>query len=96
MHVMEVPAVLDGVYIRDKSNGRLVFHALGTPTRAEVATVAGRAGARIEKILQKAGRTLDPEMIPPTRSPKCAASTCTPARSSTAATGASSSDSAVT
>jgi hypothetical protein len=53
---------LDGVYVRDKSTGRLVFHALSTPSRAEVATVAARTAARIEKILRKAGRSLDPEM----------------------------------
>jgi hypothetical protein len=33
---------LDGVYIRDKDSCRLVFHALGTPSRAEVAEVAAR------------------------------------------------------
>jgi hypothetical protein len=53
---------LDGVYVLDQHTGRLVFHALGTPTRAEVADVAARTGARIEKILRKAGRSLDPEM----------------------------------
>src|SRR5204863_7860659 len=60
---------LDGVYLRDQqSGGRLVFHALGTPARAEVAEVAARTAARIEKILGKAGRSLDPEMqdgVPP-------------------------------
>jgi hypothetical protein len=44
---------LDGVYVRDKDSGRLVFHALGTPSRAEVAEVAARTAARIEKILRK-------------------------------------------
>jgi hypothetical protein len=53
---------LDGVYVRDKDSGRLVFHALGTPSRAEVAEVAARTAARIEKSLRKAGRSLDPEM----------------------------------
>jgi hypothetical protein len=53
---------LDGVYVRDKASGRLTFHALGTPTRAEVADVVARTATRIEKILNKAGRPLDPEM----------------------------------
>jgi hypothetical protein len=53
---------LDGVYVRDTSTGRLVFHALGTPTRAEVAEVAARTAERIEKVLKKTGRSLDPEM----------------------------------
>jgi hypothetical protein len=53
---------LDGVYVRDTSTGRLVFHTLGTPTRAEVAEVAARTAERIEKVLKKAGRSLDPEM----------------------------------
>ena len=56
---------LDGVYVRDKGTGQLIFHALGTPTRAEVASVAARTAARIEKILGKSGRSLDPEMAGP-------------------------------
>src|SRR5438552_12935276 len=32
--------MLPGVYVRDKESGRIVFHALGTPTRADVADVA--------------------------------------------------------
>lgn len=50
------------MYVRDEATGRLVFHSLGTPTRAEVAAVAARTVARIEKILRKAGCSLDPEM----------------------------------
>jgi len=53
---------LDGVYVRDKASGRLVFHALDTPSRVEVADVAARTAGRIEKLLRKAGRSLDPEM----------------------------------
>ncbi|HEX7625099.1 MAG TPA: transposase, partial [Anaeromyxobacteraceae bacterium] len=53
---------LDGVYVRDKEDGRLVFHPLGPPTRADVAKVAARTAARIEKLLRAHGRSLDPEM----------------------------------
>ena len=53
---------LDGVYVRDKASDGLVFQPLGTPTRAEVANIAARTAARIEKILKKAGRSLDAEM----------------------------------
>jgi hypothetical protein len=38
------------------------LHALGTPSRAEASLVAARTAARIEKILRKAGRSLDAEM----------------------------------
>jgi hypothetical protein len=54
--------VLDGVYVREADAGPLVFHALPTPTRAEVADVARRTAARIEKILRAHGRSLDPQM----------------------------------
>lgn len=53
---------LDGVYVRDKPSGRLVFHALPPPTCAEVADVAARAAERIEKRLRAHGRALDPDM----------------------------------
>ena len=58
LHVL----ALDGVYVRDKTSGRLDFHALGTPTRVEVADAAARTAARIENILRAHGRSLDPEM----------------------------------
>jgi hypothetical protein len=51
--------VLDGVYLRD-DHGILVFHALPTPTRAEVADVARRSAERVERVLRAAGRSLDP------------------------------------
>ena len=38
---------IDGVYVRDKASGRLVFHGLGTPKRAEVADVAARKAAEV-------------------------------------------------
>jgi hypothetical protein len=38
---------LDGVYVRDKATGRIVFHALGTRTRAEVASVAVRTESNV-------------------------------------------------
>ena len=53
---------LDGVSIHDKPTGRLEFHALPTPTRAEVAAAAARTAGRIEKILRAHGCSLDPEM----------------------------------
>lgn len=53
---------LDGVYVRDKVSGRRMFHVLDTPTRAEVAAIAARTAARIEKILRKAGRSEPPEL----------------------------------
>jgi hypothetical protein len=51
---------LDGVYVRDES-GTLIFHALPTPTHEEVALVAARTAARVERLLQKRGRTLEDE-----------------------------------
>ena len=55
---------LDGVYVREDSSdprSPLVFRALPTPTRAEVAEVAHRTAQRVEKLLQARGRSLDPE-----------------------------------
>ena len=52
---------LDGVYVREDS-GELVFHELPTPTREEVADVAGRTADRIEQILRAHGRSLDPAL----------------------------------
>jgi hypothetical protein len=49
---------LDGVYVRDES-GTLTFHALPTPTHEEVALVAARTAARVERLLQTRGRTLE-------------------------------------
>ncbi|MBN1609269.1 MAG: transposase zinc-binding domain-containing protein [Polyangiaceae bacterium] len=53
---------LDGVYVRDDLAGALVFHPLPAPTQAEVVDVARRTAARIERILRKHGRSLDPEL----------------------------------
>jgi hypothetical protein len=61
LHVL----ALDGVYVRDKTSGRLAFHAISTPTRAEVAEVAevaARTAERIEQCRRAHGRSLDPEM----------------------------------
>jgi hypothetical protein len=54
---------LDGVYVRDGADGPLTFHALPTPTAAEVADVARRCATRIEGLLRKHGRSLDPELV---------------------------------
>jgi hypothetical protein len=51
---------LDGVYVRDAS-GAPVFHALPAPTEEEVAEVARRTAERVEKLLLRHGRSLDPE-----------------------------------
>ena len=53
---------LDGVYVRDRVTGSLLFHPLPAPTQAEVADVARRTAARIEKLLRKHGRSIDPEL----------------------------------
>lgn len=50
------------MYVRDKTSGRLAFHPLSTPTRAEVAEVAARTAERIEQCRRAHGRSLDPEM----------------------------------
>ncbi len=57
LHVL----ALDGVYVRHQGSGELRFHALLTPTRADVEDVARRTAARIEKILRASGRTFGPE-----------------------------------
>jgi hypothetical protein len=49
---------LDGVYVRAPS-GALEFHALGAPTFEEVQQVAEWTHAKIERVLQAHGRTLD-------------------------------------
>ena len=51
---------LDGVYVRASSG--LVFHELPAPTQVEVADVARRTAERIERILAKHGRSMDPEL----------------------------------
>lgn len=57
LHVL----ALDGVYVRDRPSGELRFHALLTPTRADVEDVARRTAAGIEKILRATGRSFEPE-----------------------------------
>jgi hypothetical protein len=52
--------VLDGVYVRDPS-GALVFHPLGAPNAEQVAAVAARTAARVEKVLKRHGRSLEGE-----------------------------------
>ncbi|MDX2051820.1 MAG: transposase [Polyangiaceae bacterium] len=51
---------LDGVYLRAPETGKLVFHSLPTPTRAEVAEIATRTHVRLKRIFEKHGRWLDP------------------------------------
>jgi hypothetical protein len=50
--------VLDGVYVRGHG-GRLQFHALATPTLAEVADVTRRTAERIERLLRTRGYELE-------------------------------------
>jgi Putative transposase len=50
---------LDGVYVREEPAAPLVFHPLPAPTVDEVADVAKRAALRVQKILERHGRSLD-------------------------------------
>jgi hypothetical protein len=55
---------LDGVYVRqhpDNSHSTLTFHSLPTPTRGETEDMARRIADRVDAILKKHGRSLDPE-----------------------------------
>ncbi|GMV13973.1 MAG: hypothetical protein AMXMBFR56_21970 [Polyangiaceae bacterium] len=56
--------VLDGVYVHegDDPQAPLEFRVLDTPTHADIAEVAARTAARVEKILRAHGRSLDPEL----------------------------------
>jgi hypothetical protein len=56
--------VLDGVYVHENDDPRapLEFRELDTPTQADIAEVAARTAARIEKILRAHGKSLDPEL----------------------------------
>jgi hypothetical protein len=56
--------VLDGVYVQADGDPRapLEFRELDTPTQADIAEVATRTAARVERILRAHGRTLDPEL----------------------------------
>jgi hypothetical protein len=47
--------------VRDTVTGALVFEELGTPTRAEVLDVARRTAERVDQLLRKTGRSLEPE-----------------------------------
>lgn len=58
MHVL----ALDGVYVRDRRSGKLEVHAFAAPVRKDVEDVARRTADRIDKLLRRAGRSLDPEM----------------------------------
>ena len=51
--------VLDGVYVQAEQ-GRLQFHALSTPTLAEVAEVSRRTADRIERLLRALGHEREP------------------------------------
>jgi hypothetical protein len=51
---------LDGVFVRDE-DGTLEFHELDEPSPEQVADVAERTAARVIKLLEKAGRSLDAE-----------------------------------
>ncbi|MEO8181946.1 MAG: hypothetical protein ABI895_24180, partial [Deltaproteobacteria bacterium] len=47
---------LDGVYVRERAEGPLVFHALPTPSSAEVAEVARRTAERLGRAFKAQGR----------------------------------------
>ena len=55
---------LDGVYVRpypDNHRSELTFHDLPTPTREETEDIARSIADRVDAILKKHGRSLDPE-----------------------------------
>jgi hypothetical protein len=54
--------VLDGVYVREPGDGPLVFHPLPAPSATDVADLARRTAERVARLLDKLGRSLDPEM----------------------------------
>jgi hypothetical protein len=77
LHVL----ALDGVYVRDAGSQKLEFHALATPTRAEVQEVCHRTAERVEKLLRKQAvlshtallrRPLEPLAAPPRSCPASA------------------------
>jgi hypothetical protein len=53
---------MDDVYVREGDDGPLVFHALPEPSQDEVAERARRVAARVAKLLERLGRSLDPEI----------------------------------
>jgi hypothetical protein len=55
LHVLSI----DGVYVRDAESGALVFEELGTPSHAEVLSVARRTAERVDALLRKTGRSLE-------------------------------------
>jgi hypothetical protein len=55
---------LDGVYVLDNASrydSPLTFHDLPTPTRAETTEIAGCIADRVEVVLRKHGRSLEPD-----------------------------------
>jgi hypothetical protein len=52
---------LDGVYVRDAESCAPVLHALPAPTEDEVREVARRTAERVQKLLVRHGRSLDPD-----------------------------------
>ncbi len=50
---------LDGVCVREEPSAPLVFHPLPAPTVDEVTDVAERTALRVQKILERHGRSLD-------------------------------------
>jgi hypothetical protein len=59
---------LDGVYVRpypDIHRSELTFHDLPTPTREETEDIARSIADRVDAILKKHGRSLDPEESAP-------------------------------
>jgi hypothetical protein len=59
-HIIQI----DGVYLPEDAatdDGPLSFYPLPTPSRAETARVAARIADRVEAILKKHGRSVDPD-----------------------------------
>ena len=53
---------LDGVYVREPGDAPLVLHPLPAPSANDVADLARRTAERVARLLDKLGRSLDPEM----------------------------------
>jgi Putative transposase len=56
---------LDGVYVRERADGPLTFHALPTPSAAQVADVARRTAERLGRAFKAQGRPASHIIIGP-------------------------------
>ena len=49
------------MYVRDQVSKKLVFEELEAPTQAQVLDVARRTAERIDRLLRRSGRSLEPQ-----------------------------------